>query len=448
MENSFNKLASIENLERILDNVKDGIIAHDLERRIFFFNRAAEQITGFNREELIGKDCHEALGAPFCGNKCSFCGINPVPDDCAGYSVNITTKSGETRSVEMTVVMMKDEKGSSFGVLATFKDVTDLIDLQIRAGELSSFSNIIGKTKKMIDIFQQIKNVAVYDYPVHISGDTGTGKELVASAIHNESPRAGAPFVPINCGALPAGLVESELFGHVRGAFSGAVRDKKGRFEMAEGGTIFLDEVADLTKDIQVKLLRFLQEGTIEKVGSEKNISVNARIVCATNKDLKKEVKKGTFRDDLYYRLNVIPIHIPPLRERKNDIPLLVNHFLEQAANHHGNVVYEISKDAVSKMMGHSWLGNVRELENTVRFSIVKCSGNIITPEDLPGELLDNVNDLPHRGPSKKLDAETVKAALIKSGGNKAKAAKYLAVGRATLYRFLNDHPEVLPDDL
>jgi transcriptional regulator with GAF, ATPase, and Fis domain len=176
-------------------------------------------------------------------------------------------------------------------------------------------------------VFRQIRDVAGYDYPVHISGETGTGKELVAEAIHNESHRSGAPFVPINCGALPESLIESELFGHVKGAFSGALRDKKGRFELADQGTIFLDEIAELSKQMQVKLLRFLQDGMFEKVGGEKTVHVNVRVISATNKDLKKEIKLGSFRKDLFYRLNVIPIHLPPLRERRNDIPLLIDHF-------------------------------------------------------------------------------------------------------------------------
>ena len=183
----------------------------------------------------------------------------------------------------------------------------------------------------MIKVFQQIINVAEYDYPVHIFGETGTGKELVAEAIHKESPRKDGPFVPINCGAMPEGLVESELFGHVKGSFSGAIRNKKGRFELADGGTIFLDEVAELSKHMQAKLLRFLQDGKFEKVGGEKTVRINVRVISATNKDLKEEMKANRFRDDLYYRINVLPISLPPLRKRKSDIPLLVDHFLKQA---------------------------------------------------------------------------------------------------------------------
>ncbi len=436
------------NLERILDNLKEGIIAHDLDRNIFFFNKAAEKITGFNRDEILGKDCHEALNGPFCGENCSFCGTSPTFTDKSEYSATIVTKTGESRRIEMTATMMKDEENRNVGILASFRDVTDLLNLQIKARDLTGFSNIIGRHPKMLEVFQQIREVALYDSPVHICGETGTGKELVANAIHNESLRNGAPFVPINCGALPEGLIESELFGHVKGSFSGAIRDKKGRFELADNGTIFLDEVAELPKHLQVKLLRFLQEGVLEKVGSEKTTRVNARIISAANKNLKNEVKKNNFRDDLYYRLNVIPITLPPLRNRKNDIPLLSEHFLKQIEQKTGSDPHKISESAMSIMLDYPWPGNVRELENVIQFAIIKSRTKIISSDNLPLELLESRTDRIRRGPASKLDADIVRAALIKTGGNKAKAAKLLDVGRATLYRFLNDHPGAVPVDI
>jgi PAS domain S-box-containing protein len=438
-----NLMCHRNNLEHVLDNLKEGIIAHDMDRRIFFFNQEAERITGYGRNEVLGKDCHQAFGSPLCGGRCAFCDERPDLAEKSEYPLNITTKSGETRRVEMTITSMQDGNGQFVGVLTSFQDITDLFSLKLRAGELASFGNIIGQDSKMLDIFRQIRDVAAYDYPVHIAGETGTGKELVAGALHNESPRAGAPLVPINCGALPEGLIESELFGHVKGAFSGAIRDKKGRFELADGGSVFLDEVAELSSNMQAKLLRFLEEGKFERVGGEQTASVNVRVISATNKNLKEEVKRGRFRNDLYYRLNVIPIQLPPLRERNIDIPLLIDHFLREAGNRYGKKPLKVSARAMSLLMDYRWPGNVRELQNAMQFAFVRCSGKAITPEHLPLELRQHENTGIRRGPSKKLDPDGVSAALVKSGGNKAKAAKLLRVGRATLYRFLGDHPEL-----
>ncbi len=441
-------LANEKNLVRILDNLKEGIIAHDLNRRIFFFNREAERISGYSRSEVLNNDCHKAFGEPFCGERCLFQGDNTCVPDKAEYPVNLVTKDGETRNVEMSVSKMRDEGGSVFGVIAFIKDITDIVQFRLRTGELTGYSNIVGRDRKMLQIFQQIRDLAGYDYPVHISGETGTGKELVAEAVHAASRRSGAPFVPINCGALPEGLIESELFGHVKGAFTGAIRDKKGRFGLADSGTVLLDEVSELSKEIQVKLLRFLQTGKYEKVGGEQTVSVNVRIISATNSDLKKEVKNKNFREDLYYRLNVIPIHLPPLRERKNDIPLLVDYFLKQfnGGSEGKNVL--ISSDAISLMIDYAWPGNVRQLQNALQYAIVKRSGNYIRPEDLPMELSELQINKHRRGPSKKLNLESVQAALEKTGYNKAKAARLLGVGRATLYRFLNEYPDVVSESL
>lgn len=436
-------IASRENLVRILDSLKEGIIAHDLDRRIFFFNAEAERITGFSRTEVLGRDCHDVFGAPFCGQRCSFCDNRSISADHLEYPLNITTKTGEPRRVDFSATLIRDDTDAFVGILASFRDVTELLELRRRSAEINQFANIIGGDSKMRMVFQQISDVSQYDFPVHLFGETGTGKELVANAIHNESRRGGAPFVPINCGALPEGLIESELFGHVKGAFSGAIRDKKGRFELADGGSVFLDEVAELSKPMQVKLLRFLQEGTIEKVGGERTCKVNVRVISATNKDLKKEVEQGRFREDLFYRLNVIPIHIPPLRERKNDVPLLAEHFLKQVAEHCEKAVPRLSEEALAVMMDYPWPGNVRELQNAIQFAIVRSNGDIITAEDLPLELREFERPANRRGPSRKLDTEFVRQALVKTGGNKARAARLLGVGRATLYRFLGDHPDL-----
>jgi len=431
-------IESPSNLSRILDNLQEGIIAHDLNRNIFFFNKSAEKITGYSRAEILDQDCHEAFGAPFCSADCNFCGEAVPPTDVTKKALTITTKTGEQRRVEMTVTNMLDEHDASFGVLVSFKDLTDLINLQIKAGDIRSFANIIGQDIKMLQVFQQIKDVSGYDYPVHIFGETGTGKELVAAAIHNESPRSGGPFVPINCGALPETLIESELFGHVKGSFSGAIRDKKGRFELADKGTIFLDEVAELSKLMQVKLLRFLQDGKFERVGGERTMQVDVRVISATNKDLMHEIQEERFREDLYYRLNVIPVNLPPLRDRRTDIPLLVSHFLREAGRRHNSPAPTVTDEALSALMDYDWPGNVRELLNAVQFSIVKSTRDVIKKGDLPPEISRlKTGDIKPKNRVGKLDVESVRTALKTTGGNKAKAAKLLGVGRATLYRFL-----------
>lgn len=428
--------ASRQNLEHILDHLQDGIVGHDRNRKIFYFNRAAEAITGYTKAEVLGKDCYEAFGAPFCGKNCSFCGEPPETWTRISYPINILTKSGEPRQIRMSVVGMTDAQGGLVGVLASFQDITSLAGLKLWTEEFPGFAGMVGRDPKIIEIFKQIKTLAVNDYPVLITGETGTGKELAAAAIHSESRRCGGPFVPVNCGALPEGVVESELFGHVKGAFSGAIRDKKGRFELAHGGTIFLDEVGELPKAVQVKLLRVLESGAFERVGGEKTVTVEVRVISATNRDLKREVEKGNFRQDLYYRLNVVPLQLPPLRERRDDIPLLVEHFLSLAAKH-GRKTVRFSSEALAVMGRYAWPGNVRELQNAVHYALARGDGTLAGPDDLPPEVRQS---RPKPGPAGKLDARMVQDALRRCGGNKAKAAKLLGVGRATLYRFLMSH--------
>ncbi len=433
-----------KNMENIINSLSEGILAHGLDRKITFFNDGAEKITGFSAGDVIGKDCHEVFGSPICGPNCSM---------GEGYDVGSLGKSkyttvfhnlhGERRECDVAITTIKDHMGSIEGLVASFTDNTDSIRLERILKAKKSFRSIIGLDSKMLDVFEQIRDVAPHDYPVHISGETGTGKELVALAIHYESSRSSAPFVPVNCGALPENIVESELFGHVKGAFTGAVKDKKGRFELAEGGTIFLDEIGELPRSTQVKLLRVLQEGTFERVGAEKMTSINTRVISATNKDLRKEVEKGRFRDDLFYRLNVIPLDLPPLRKRRNDIPLLVEHFLKQAEVKNNSKPADISGEAMSILMDYRWPGNVRELQNAIQFATVKSRGGGVTPGHLPRELQKSTERIAMPGPSKKLDIKRVLEALKKSGGNKTVAANILGVGRATLYRFLGIHPEV-----
>jgi transcriptional regulator with GAF, ATPase, and Fis domain len=309
---------------------------------------------------------------------------------------------------------------------------------------------MIGSSARMVEIFDRLKQISTSDYPVLISGESGTGKELLARAIHNESGRHARHFVPLNCGALPDSILESELFGHVRGAFTGAVRNRKGRFDLAHRGTLFLDEVNALSPASQVKLLRVLQEMTFTPVGAERQVQVDVRIVSATNRDLRRMVKEERFREDLFYRLCVVPIELPPLRQRREDLPSLVEHALERI-NASGRGIRRVAREAMEVMLAYPWPGNVRELFNALQFASVLCSGDEIKLRHLPEEIRTSAAAAPaeqpgaskpwgeRAAPTRKLDRESVVQAMKQAQGNKTKAARLLGVGRATLYRFLKE---------
>jgi transcriptional regulator with GAF, ATPase, and Fis domain len=308
-------------------------------------------------------------------------------------------------------------------------------------GIISQTDILRGRNAKMLELFDTIREVAEVNIPVLIQGESGTGKELVAAAIHNEGPLANKPFVAVNCGALPEGVLESELFGHVKGAFTGAVSDRKGRFELADGGTIFLDEIGELPGATQVKLLRVLQEGIFQRVGGEESIKVDIRVISATNKNITEEVAAGRFREDLFYRLCVVPVYLPPLRERRNDIPLLADNLLKRALKEMDREDVILSPETVDVMMDYDWPGNVRELENALQYALIKCRDNLLLPEYLPSKILKTYaprHSYPKKQRKRKLDAETVWRTLDETGGNKVETALRLGA-RATLYRFLKD---------
>jgi len=340
------------------------------------------------------------------------------------------------------VVTINTPVGEVTGALVIFRDLTEMIHIRRKLEESRGFHGIIGHHISMQKVFDSIQELADVNVPILVQGESGTGKEIVATALHQLSSRSSGPFVPVNCGALPEGTLESELFGHVKGAFTGAIRDKKGRFELAEGGTLFLDEIGEISPTMQVKLLRVLQEKAFVPVGGEKHIHVDVRIICATNKDLKVLTQKGLFREDLYYRLVVVPLTMPALRERASDIPILVDHFIDRFSSDTGIRVKSVTPEAMNLLMRYSWPGNVRELRNAVQYGMIKCQGSVLDVSHLPPELVGNREMMGlTRKPGRKpiLDKKAVDKALEKTGGNKAKAARFLGVSRTSLYRFLSN---------
>ncbi len=445
-------------LKNLFESIPCGVLIVDSERRVQAINNVLERTFGIVKAEVMDKRGGEALRCvnafkndQGCGfaEECRSCRVrNAAMEAISGRQIHRHRAGLQLLDHEMvreaTLLVSAaplDYAGERLAIVL-LEDITELDVLRKRLKAEHSFAGIIGRDSRMQALFEIIRDVMNVNVPVLIQGESGTGKELVAAAIHNEGIRSDRPFVPVNCGALPEGLLESELFGHVKGAFTGAIRDKKGRFELAHGGTLFLDEVADLSKVVQAKLLRVLQDNSFEPVGSEKRVTVDVRIISAANRDLKTEVEKGRFRDDLYYRLNVVPIYLPALRERRDDIPLLVDYFMDKALKD-GQTHAGISKQALSVLMEHDWPGNIRELQSTIRYALIMARGDTILPRHLPAELLLGRETKPLRGPSKKLDSKNVKQALSMSGGNKAKAARNLGVGRATLYRFLSEHPDI-----
>ena len=391
-------------LKALFGAIPCGVFVVDRERRVQAINDVLEQTFHVSRDTAIYRRGGEALGCVHAFESHEGCGFAEACASCMVRKTALDAISGakvhrrraevqlavEGQMHDLTLLVSAapvDYQAERFAIVI-LEDITELSLMRRRLKTEQSFSGIVGRDDKILELFETIREVAESRVPVLIEGESGTGKELVASAIHNQGPRVDQQFVPVNCGALPDALLESELFGHVRGAFTGALRDKKGRFHLAYRGTIFLDEIGDLSPAMQVKLLRVLQEGTFEPVGSEKTIKADVRVISATNKNLKEEVAAGRFREDLFYRICVMPITLPPLRDRANDIPLLAEHFLEKAAQEGGREKTALSPEALSLLMDHEWPGNVRELQNTLQFALIKTRGPTIYPEHLPPGIL------------------------------------------------------------
>jgi PAS domain S-box-containing protein len=368
----------------ILDSVADGVFTVDRNWRITSFNLSAELITGWNRDVAIGRYCSDIFCSSVCGRDCAIAESLYTGLPIANRSITIKTRTGKNVSVSISAAPLVDHEGNVLGGVETFRDLSVEMSLRQQLTKKYSCDEIISKSTAMQRIFQILPEIARSESNVLILGESGTGKELVANAIFNASTRNDQPFIVVNCGALPDTLLESELFGYKAGAFTDARKDKEGRFAAAEGGTIFLDEIGDIPHALQVKLLRVLQQKVYEPLGSNTPVKADVRIIAATNKDLLELVKKGAFRDDLYYRLNVVNIVLPPLRERIEDIPLLVEHFVNKFRAEKQKDIFGVDDDVIARLMKYDFPGNIRELENIIEYGFILCPGGIIRPEHLP----------------------------------------------------------------
>lgn len=430
------------NSDTILNSLTDGVVVVSNSRRILFMNKAAKELflrVGDNGEMVEGGVCKEIIHH----SDCSLCCLMITAMETGKHLYNREISIGRDERVvtlSVNVAPLRDEEGDIIGAVEVFRDISILKELKQELTDKYSFEGIIGKNYRLREIFELLHEVAPTKTTVLIEGESGTGKELIAKAIHYASPRRDKPFIKINCAALAEGILESELFGHVKGAFTGAVADKPGRFELADKGTIFLDEIGDITPHTQVRLLRVLQESEFERVGGTKTVRVDVRVIAATNKDLKRLVDEGRFREDLYYRLKVMPITIPSLRERKDDIPLLVKHFMGKFNREMGRNILHISPPAMEMLLAYNYPGNIRELEHIIEHAFVRCSGNTLLPEHLPKDVQKPAQDIVSvaikgERPLDVVEREVLIRILEESDWRLKECADRLKMSRTTLWR-------------
>jgi PAS domain S-box-containing protein len=450
----------------MFDSIQEGVFTVDSTFRIPSFNAAAERITGTLRQAAVGRPCHEVFRASICQSECALKKTLRTGQPVRDARIEIRCADKRVLPIQVSTAVLRD-RGKLVGGVEIFRDVSDVETLRRELSGKHIFADIIGASPPLQEIFRILPDVAGSDVPVLIEGPSGTGKELVARALHTLSPRHDRPFILVNCAALPDTLLESELFGHVRGAFTDARRDKPGRFALADKGTIFLDEIGDVSAAFQTKLLRVLQEGEVTPLGATRPIRVNVRVVTATNRDLKTMVANGTFREDLYYRIRVVPITLPPLRERRTDIPVLVEHFLRKLAAKTGKPIREVTPAAMEVLYDHEYPGNVRELENALQRAFVLCHESRIDIVHLPRDWVrrtgrhhpvskaeasqlvrstPSVRALLESANSVRSANETVTptdglvAALEANRWNRSATARALGIGRNTLWRRMKEY--------
>ena len=419
----------------ILDSIADGMFTVDMDFRITSINRAGAEILGISKEDAVGKYCFEIFHANICEHSCALKETMDTGQNIINKTIYIVNSSGERVPISVSTALLKNSKGEVIGGVETFRDMTDIETLRKEIEAKFSFNDIITKNRKMLELFDILPDIAQSGSSVLIEGPTGTGKELVARAIHSQSGRGEKPFIAVNCAAVPDNLLESELFGYKAGAFTDAKKDKPGRLARAEGGSLFLDEIGEVSPAIQVKLLRFLQEKEYEPLGAAGAVKADVRIIAATNKDLLAGVSGGTFRDDLYYRLNVINIKLQSLAERKEDVPLLVNHFIKKYNALKGKHIEGISDEVMNILMDYDYPGNIRELENIIEHAFVLCKDAYVGREHLPHHLRGNSAGVPSKISLAEMERVYIISALEKNAGNRARAAADLGIDTSTLWR-------------
>ena len=435
--------------ETILESISDGVFTVDLNWRITSFNRAAEEITGVPRREAIGRLCSEVFRSSMCETECALRQTRKTGGSIVGKSGYIIGADGARLPISVSTAVLKDPAGKVVGGVETFRDLSEVEALRRELEGRFQVGDLVSRSILMQKVFEVLPAIAASPSTVLVYGETGTGKELMARTIHALSPREKKPFIAVNCAALPDTLLESELFGYKAGAFTGAAKDKPGRFALARGGTLFLDEIAEISPALQVRLLRVLQERTYEPLGATRSETADVRIVVATNKDLSEETRNGNFREDLYYRVNVVRVELPPLRRRKEDIPIIAKQFIDRFNRLQQKSIQGISGEALSLLMAHHWPGNVRELENVIERAFILCGSALIGIEHLPEELTAHGSgrwrDTSMKTAREMLDAQSIRAALERSGYNRLAAAKELGIHKSTLFRKINKLGIVLP---
>jgi PAS domain S-box-containing protein len=443
--------------ETILDSIDDGVVTIGLDKRIKYLNRAAERLLGYSLREARGMSCATIVHCAACDNDCLLDKTFSNGQQITHYETSLKNRAGKILSVSFNTALLRDKGGQVIGEVEIIRDLSRIEALTEELKGKYSFESIIGKNHRMQEIYALIPQVAETPSAVLIQGEPGTGKELLVHAIHQKSPRRDKPFVRVGCQASTQGILASELFGHVKGAFTGALANKMGRLEMADGGTLFLDEIGGLDLYTQNRLVQVLQDGWFERVGDHQKIPVDVRVMAATHRDLEAAIRQGKFRPDLYDLLRTVSIELPPLRERRDDIPLLIQHFIKRYNAEMSKKIEAVSPEAMEVLFNYDYPGNIRELENIIEHAVVLCLGNTVLPSHLPRNIFSVSEDLvelamKREDPFKVMERQLVLKSLAQTGWNYRATADLLKVSRTTLWRKLKqlgiDRPRSKPPTL